>query len=216
MTASVIGAVGHEASPGSGGGATVGPNTILQIDRVLADRVTQDLRRSVFHEARLSSYLATPPEHMVPEADAARLFAAVVALLPAADAERVLREAGQRTAAYIVANRIPKPARRVLRLLPAFAGARLLLIAIVKHAWTFAGSGRVSIRLGRRPALLIAGNRMASPDCVWHTAVIEGLFRAVVSDRLRVAHANCCGKRGAIGRVRGDDVCRFEIRRSDM
>jgi hypothetical protein len=54
----------------------------------------------------------------------------------------ILAKAGQGTADYILAHRIPGPAKALIRALPAPLGARLLTAAIARHAWTFTGSGR--------------------------------------------------------------------------
>jgi len=42
-------------------------------------------------------------------------------------------------------NRIPRAAQLVLRLLPAAPAGRILAGAIVRNAWTFAGSGRFRV-----------------------------------------------------------------------
>jgi divinyl protochlorophyllide a 8-vinyl-reductase len=55
---------------------------------------------------------------------------------PAMAAE-VARDAGLRTADYLLANRIPKPVQVLLKHLPAPLAARVLLSAIRRHAWTF-------------------------------------------------------------------------------
>jgi divinyl protochlorophyllide a 8-vinyl-reductase len=68
----------------------------------------------------------------------------------------------------------------VIRALPAPVGARLLSIAIAKHAWTFAGSGRFAVKRARPLTVTIAANplglRQGSPSCHWHAAVFERLY----------------------------------------
>ena len=54
-----------------------------------------------------------------------------------------------RTGDYLLAHRIPKPVQALLKRLPAPLAARVLLAAITRHAWTFAGSGRFE---AHRPA----------------------------------------------------------------
>jgi divinyl protochlorophyllide a 8-vinyl-reductase len=156
----------------------------------------------IFEEAGLAARLARPPSSMIPQEEAARLHGVVARRLPRETAARIAADAGRRTAAYIMANRIPLPARLVLRALPARIAAPLLLDAIARHAWTFAGSARVST--GRAPlALVLAANPLATPGCPWHQAVLEHLFETLAGRRLSVRHTACCAT--------GAPACRFEI-----
>ena len=139
--------------------------------------------------AGLSHYIDAPPATLVAEAEAARLFAALRQALPAREADAVLSDAGRRTADYVVANRIPSVLRRLLALLPSVIAVRLLLLAISAHAWTFAGSGSVSVAIGRRIAMTIADNPLATPGCRWHVAVLERLIEGAVAARARITHA---------------------------
>jgi divinyl protochlorophyllide a 8-vinyl-reductase len=91
-----------------------------------------------------------------------------------AGARAVLREAGQRTAEYLLANRIPRPAQWLLRVLPASIGMRLLSRAMAQHAWTFAGSGHFRVRFGRPPEFTIddcplcRGLALEAPEATRH------------------------------------------------
>jgi divinyl protochlorophyllide a 8-vinyl-reductase len=140
---------------------------------------------------------------MVDERIPRRLFAALTTMWPRAEASAVLHDAGRRTADYLLANRIPGPAQRVLRLLPAPLASRALLAAIGKNAWTFAGSGACTTSHPGKAVIEIKDNPLAVPDCPWHAGVFEGLFSALVHARPVVAHPRCCAA--------GDTVCRFEI-----
>ncbi|MBE0454604.1 MAG: bacteriochlorophyll 4-vinyl reductase [Roseovarius sp.] len=117
-----------------------------------------------------------------------------------AEARAVARDAGARTGDYIMRHRIPVPAQLVLRALPARLAAPLLLRAMATHAWTFAGSGEVSIAPAR---LTIRANPLAVPGCAWHCAVFEALFRRLVSARSTVREVSCC--------ARGASACAFVI-----
>jgi divinyl protochlorophyllide a 8-vinyl-reductase len=181
--------------------ARVGPNAILQTAEALHAAGGEALAARAFGRAGLASLLAAPPADMVAEDDAARLLRALPEVLPPAQAEALLAEAGRRTGDYILAHRIPRPAQAVLRALPAWAASRLLLAAIRKHAWTFAGSGRVRVRGGGR--LEIAANPLAVAGCAWHRAVFSRLFEALVAPRVGVRETACC--------ARGAPACRFEI-----
>lgn len=190
-------------SPPSEPRALVGPNAIVQTSAALQDRVGDASVQAVFGEAGLDHYLDEPPSQMIPQDEAARLFAAVRALLPADEADAVLGSAGRRTARYVVEHRIPPGVKRLLAILPASVGARLLLSAIGKHAWTFAGSGPVGVRGWPDCELEIEANPLATPGCPWHVATFHEMFRVLVSPRVHVRHAKCC--------ARGDRVCHFEI-----
>lgn len=172
--------------------ARIGPNAVLQIAAVLAERHGACVLAQVFARAGLAHWIAEPPSAMVPERDVARLHVALARELGPCAAEAVAREAGGRTAAYILAHRIPAPARRVLTLLPARLAAPLLLAAIRRHAWTFAGSAVFTARSGPPVALSLAGCGLCRTTLAggrlgsFYAATFEGLFRALVTSRARV------------------------------
>ena len=181
----------------------VGPNAAIQLGHALQDHVGEDAARQVFGDAGLTAWLATPPAEMIDEAHAARLFRSLFARLPENTARSIAAQAGTRTADYLLANRIPRPAQTVLKLLPAKAAASLLLRAITRSAWTFAGSGAFSARRGSPIVIEIADNPIAMPGCVWHVGVFERLFRELVARHVRVLHPQCCHD--------GAPACRFEV-----
>jgi len=191
----------------------VGPNAVIQLAGALRDRLGQHATEDLFRHAGLQHFLIDPPGGMVAERLAARLFECLFADLPAATAAAVAAEAGTRTADYILANRIPTLAQSVLRALPPALAGPLLLAAIAKNAWTFAGSGRVRIDSARGKSgnsrggpcwvIEIADNPLAMPGCAWHGAVFRRLFEVLVSPAVAVRHPACCHA-GAV-------ACRFEI-----
>ncbi|WP_420346313.1 bacteriochlorophyll 4-vinyl reductase [Pelagibius sp.] len=188
----------------------VGPNAVIQLAAALRDRLGKQATDELFTRAGQHRYLVDPPGDMVDERVAAGLFECLFADLPAATAAAVAAEAGRRTADYILANRIPGPAQTLLKSLPPTFSAPLLMAAIAKNAWTFAGSGRV--RTGtistRRPSWVIeiADNPLAMPGCAWHGAVFKRLFQVLVAGDASVRHPQCCHA--------GAPTCRFEIGRS--
>ncbi len=200
MTAVLASAGAERASPACG---RVGPNAVIQLERALTDLYGRSVALRVFDAAGFRLLLDAPPEELIDETVPAALFHAVLRELPAGDATRALRTAGEWTADYVLANRIPGPARMLLRLLPARRAGPLLLQAIERHAWTFAGSG--ACRSGTRPGYVIeiAGNPLATPGCDWHQAVFARLFGVLVARGTRVSHPQCCAA--------GASVCRFEI-----
>lgn len=187
--------------------ARVGPNAIIQLGDVLRDRCGLADAERVFGAAGLSRYLTRPPYAMVSEGEAAALHRALQSALPDR-ASDLATDAGSRTADYLLAHRIPAAAQHLLRLLPAPLAARLLVKAISRHAWTFAGSGSFAAAFGKganNPPLVISirANPLATPGCPWHRAVFTRLFSQLVSPRTLVVHDHCCAA--------GDPTCRFVI-----
>lgn len=181
----------------------VGPNAILQSREALEALGGVELAVRVFEAAGLLPLYDLPPVEMVPQDKALALHRAIRAALPEDEALWVAREGGYRTGRYILANRIPKFARGMLQILPAPLAGRLLLKAIQKHAWTFAGTGRVHTDAGPPMGILIEDNPLAQPGCPWHCAVFETLFGRLVSQDVRVDHLACCAEDAP--------ACRFVI-----
>ena len=186
----------------------VGPNALLQTAAALDDLVGATAARDLFVRAGLAARYDRPPDAMVDQAEAARLFAALAVTLGRSQADRVLAEAGRRTGAYILDNRIPKALRTLLPGLPAALSGRILSDAIARHAWTFAGTGRTTIRChgwaGTEVMIEIAANPLASPGCPWHLTVFDSLYGALCQGRHAIGHETCCAT--------GADACRTRIR----
>lgn len=181
----------------------VGPNAIIQLADVLADRLGLEERAASLRAAGLAHYLASDPERMTDEREAAALHKVVQARQPH-DWDELSWEAGERTAEYLLEHRIPAAAQWLLKRLPPAWAARMLLRAIRAHAWTFAGSGDFSARIeGSVVFVAIAANPIAMPGCPWHRGVFTRLFTELVSPKVLVRHDHCCGK--------GERTCTFVI-----
>jgi divinyl protochlorophyllide a 8-vinyl-reductase len=181
----------------------VGPNAIIQLADVLADRLGLEERGAALRAAGLARYLAADPERMIDEREAAALHKVVQARQPQ-DWDELSWEAGERTAEYLLENRIPMPAQWLLNRLPPAWSARMLVRSIKAHAWTFAGSGEFSARLEWGAVVIsIAGNPIAMPGCPWHRGVFTRLFRELVSPGVLVRHEHCCAQ--------GAPACKFVI-----
>jgi divinyl protochlorophyllide a 8-vinyl-reductase len=188
----------------------IGPNAIIRVAEALQHQLGRSLTAELFAAAGLAAYLDTPPTSMVDEAEARRLHGLLRSELGDRLAAEVSREAGVATANYLLAHRIPKPVQALLKWLPAPLACRVLLAAITRHAWTFAGSGRFEAVAGQPTLLTIRGNplcqgqRSDHPVCDYYAATFERLFRVLVHRNTRVAEISC--------EARGDDACRFELR----
>lgn len=172
--------MGGAFPPFADDGARIGPNAILQLVAVLDLEEGRPIRDWVM----TSSGQSVPPEDagMWPEAACRAVHLAVYRDLPER-AEALMAKAGAATADYILANRIPVPAKLLIRSLPASLGARLLTAAIARHAWTFAGSGRFRVVSHSPLTMEIADNPLtpgSGRPCRWHAAVFARLFQALV------------------------------------
>jgi len=188
----------------------IGPNAITRLAEVLPALVGSSATQRLFEHAGLATYLATPPEQMVDEAEVTRLHRTLRADFGPALAAEAARQAGSRTADYLLAHRIPKPVQALLKALPAPLAARVLLAAIRRHAWTFAGSGSFTAVAGQPVVLTIRHNPLCkglsadAPACDFYAAVFERLFRVLVHAGATVAETAC--------EACGDAECRFELR----
>lgn len=189
--------------------ARIGPNAILQFVPVLEGAVGVDETAHMLAMAGIIT-LPDPARGLIDEGPAARLHQAVRQALPG-DAASLSAEAGRRTGDYILVHRIPKPAQRMLRNLPARIAAPILSRAIAKHAWTFCGSGAFRLVSSWPPVFEIADNPVVRgevsdvPLCHWHAAVFERLFGAICGPGWRAVETGCCAQ--------GHDACRFELRK---
>jgi divinyl protochlorophyllide a 8-vinyl-reductase len=200
----------NAVTPGHAG--LIGPNAITRVAQVLPAWRGTAFTEALFDRAGLRALWQRPPQDMVPEAQVRALHHALRAALPAEEAAAVSRAAGRATADYLLGHRIPRPVQRLLRLLPAPLAARVLLAAITRHAWTFAGSGRFSAAVpGLRLAVLeIRDNPLCRglyadvPACDYYAATFERLFQVLVH-RGATVHETAC-------EACGDEACRFELR----
>ena len=191
----------------------IGPNAITQMAEALTAHGGPELTTSIFVQAGLGRYLDAPPTAMVDEAQVARLHRAVALQLPRRDGIAVARDAGRRTARYLLSRRIPKPAQWLLRRLPRKIAAGTMVRAIAGHAWTFAGSGQFTHAFdpvqGRTLWLAIAGSPLGrdptvpAPACEYFAATFEGVFAAILGPAVRVAEVECSAA--------GADACRFRV-----
>lgn len=178
--------------------ARIGPNAVTRLAEAMDDAGGGDEARRVFASAGLLRHLDHPPEEMVPDDDVALLHSALRHELGARRASSVGDRAGRLTADYLLANRIPRTAQKVLGLLPARLAMRLLLRAIQRHAWTFAGRGRFTWRAtGKGFVLSLAGGpvsrsaRSEFPVCAYYAATFERIFQTILRRPVIVIETAC-------------------------
>jgi divinyl protochlorophyllide a 8-vinyl-reductase len=187
----------------------IGPNAIIQVDHALQRWGGAELAERIFGQAQLLHYRLQPPQRMVDEAEVVRLHQLMAREL-GSEAVAVARDAGTATARYLLANRIPRPMQKALKLLPARAALEVLLRAIARHAWTFVGSGEFSvvrsaqgIELQVQHNPLCRGLQADTPACDYFAACFETLFKTLVHSHARVRETAC--------EACGDDACRFLV-----
>jgi divinyl protochlorophyllide a 8-vinyl-reductase len=176
----------------------IGPNAITRVHEALREDLGVAGTADLFREAGLDAYLQALPEQMVDEHEVICLHQALRTRLGPEHAVRVARVAGRRTGDYLLANRIPRAAQHILRLLPPALASRVLLAAIGRHSWTFAGTGAfVVARSGRPVRMSIAGcpicrgARSSDHICDYYTSTFERLFQKLVSARAVVRETEC-------------------------
>lgn len=191
--------------------ARIGPNALIQTAAVLCARFG-DAEAGDVLMAATGRTIERLPSDMVHEGEVNSLMAELRKRYGHELAASILHESGERTAAYLLANRIPAAAQWVIRMLPRMLGTRLLLSAVGRHAWTFAGSGRFSYIVGSPTTLcfgdcaICRGRSDAAPVCDYYAATFETLFRKLVNSHTRVREVECCAA--------GGSVCRFVIGRA--
>ena len=199
----------HANAPGDPR-ARVGPNAITRVGEALDALYGRATTHAVFADAGLTGYLDAWPDAMVDEREVAGLNRGLHAHLPEAGFRRVARDAGRRTGDYLLAHRIPKPVQALLRPAPAWLASRVLLQAIARNAWTFAGSGAFDAAAGRPCVVTIQDCplcreiRADHGVCDTYTGTFERLFRELVHPRAQASETAC--------QAAGAPACRFEIR----
>lgn len=190
--------------------ARIGPNAIIRMIEALREQAGEAETARLFGLADLSHHLVHAPDHMVDERDVVAIHTVVRAELGLAAAKAAGRRAGELTADYLLANRIPQAIQPILKILPAGVSARILLGAIGKHSWTFAGSGVFTATAGHPVRFSIAGNPVCRgatadmPVCDYYGATFERLFRTLVHRNATVTETAC--------EAQGAPACTFEIR----
>ncbi len=120
------------------------------------------------------------------------LFQILERVLPKALASRVVILSARKAAEDLLKEHIPGIAQKMLYTLPDHVSAPLLLDALKRIAWTFAGSGSVRVMAGPPMYLVIDKNPAVIWGCLWQRALIETVFRNLISARARVEHLRCC------------------------
>ena len=189
--------------------AVIGPNAIIRVAETLRDALGEETTRLIFAHAHLEPHLVSPPTGMVPEEDVGALQTALFDGLEEGEARKIAFEAGLRTGDYLLANRIPKPAQAVLKVLPPSLASRILLGTIKKHSGPSPGRELLASRTGIRSIVsikscpLCRGRHGDHPQCDYYAGTFQRLFQVLVSRNAFVREISC--------EATGGKSCAFEI-----
>jgi divinyl protochlorophyllide a 8-vinyl-reductase len=184
----------------------IGPNVIIQTAHTLADRLGRDTAEQCLTAATPFS-LESLPSEMVDERTANALMRHLSHTRGPDFMRSVMSEAGRRTGGYLLEHRIPGPARWLLPHLPRALAMRVLMSAVSRHTWTFAGSAEVQFTQGNPTFITIlhcplcVGQHSTVPMCDFYTGTFNRLLRELVHPDAWAEEISC--------EARGDAACRF-------
>jgi len=187
----------------------IGPNAIIRTVEALRARLGDSEAVEILNACALDSYAREMPRTMVPESQVTALYQTLRERLDREEARAIARDAGRRTAKYVLTNRIPNIAQGLLPALPRPLGRRGLMLAIKANAWTFAGSARIRMRFSAPASISLTGcpicrnARVRQPTCEYYSATFEHLFRTLVDPAFRVEEVAC--------QAEGAPACVFQI-----
>ncbi len=189
--------------------ARIGAHAIILVADVLRDRLCASFADAVLRDATHYS-LECLPRAMIDEREVRAVVRALVQRLGAPAATAVLREAGRRTADYVIDNHIPIASQLVLRVAPRRVSLALLLQAMQANAWTFVGSGQFAVatvdgapQLVVRECAMCRGMHERQPMCDYYAGSFERLLSVLVAPGARVEEVACMAQ--------GADACRFAL-----
>jgi divinyl protochlorophyllide a 8-vinyl-reductase len=168
--------------------ARIGPNSIIQTFNALSTRFGEDRAKLIFQRAGHEAYIGNLPTAMVDEAEFHALVKAMWEEIGETATSAILKESGQRTAEYLLENRIPGLFQSLVKLLPRQLAMKLLLFAISKNAWTFAGSDAFSFEVGRAMLIRVRVSFPSKPVVTYfYGGTFDRLLRTLIDPAVMVA-----------------------------
>ncbi|MEI6046508.1 MAG: bacteriochlorophyll 4-vinyl reductase [Chloroflexota bacterium] len=190
-------------------GAKMGPNSIIQTVGALKEFYGTTKALEILKQGGKERLGLELPSEMTDQREFISLSQMLFRQLDIDPAMRILKRSGQRTAHYLLKNRIPKFAQVILHLLPRQLGLKLLLTAIGKNAWTFAGSGTYSFVLGKSPTITLQNCigcldiQASKPVCSYYAGTFETLLKNIIDTRIQVEEIKC--------QANGASACTFSV-----
>ena len=133
----------------------IGPNSIIQTVAALEAAYGKTKAETMLSKIGQGYLVGNLPKEMVEEAKFHTLVGALQKEIGETATSRILQESGERTARYLLKVRIPGIFQKFVKLLPPRPAFKLLLFAISKNAWTFAGSGEFAYNMTRPPEISV-------------------------------------------------------------
>ena len=133
----------------------IGPNSIIQTVAALEAAYGKTKAETMLSKIGQGYLVGNLPKEMVEEAKFHTLVGALQKEIGETATSRILQESGERTARYLLKVRIPGIFQKFVKLLPPRPAFKLLLFAISKNAWTFAGSGEFAYTMTRPPEISV-------------------------------------------------------------
>lgn len=169
------------------GQAKIGPNSLTQTVRALRESYDEAQVAAILRPCGLEYLLHQTVTEMVDEESFAALVTVLADQLGPEQAQRVLHRSGQLTAGYLLQHRIPRPFQWLLKPLPHRLALKLLLAAISRHAWTFAGSGSFRYEVGQTPQLTVTTHiHPAEAVCGFYGGTFAHLIRVLIDGRAQM------------------------------
>lgn len=161
--------------------ARIGPNALIQTVAAMRESLSEAQVAAVLDRCNQEHLLRESVTGMVAEQSFAGLVAALADQLGIERAHQILQRAGQRTADYLLAHRIPGLFQRLLGILPGRMALKLLLAAIGRHAWTFAGSGTFVYSVARPSRIIVTSPiRPAAALYGFYGGTFDHLIRVLI------------------------------------
>lgn len=170
----------------------IGPNAILRLIEAVEAQEGAAAAAELLNQAGLSYHRNQLPQDMVDEKEVASLHTALSVRFPRPHAIMLAHRAGVATAEYLLANRIPRMAQPIIKLLPTSLGLKTLVKSMAGHAWTFAGSAefahdaKLPGRLSLSGGLYETSPTTAETMTTFYTATFQTLFDALMRSSIRV------------------------------
>ncbi|NEX11129.1 MAG: bacteriochlorophyll 4-vinyl reductase [Prosthecochloris sp.] len=178
--------------------AKIGPNSIIQTVAALESKYGKAEAEAILTRAGHKHLIGNLPSEMTEESKFHALVQALDKELGEKVMTHILNDSGQRTAAYLLRVRIPGFFQKLLKPLPPGLAFRLLIFAISKNAWTFAGSGDFSYTTGKTPEITVKVTYPTIPVVGnFYLGTFTRLLRELVSPNTKI-ESSITGTSGAI------------------
>ncbi|NTU96389.1 MAG: bacteriochlorophyll 4-vinyl reductase [Chlorobiaceae bacterium] len=167
--------------------AKIGPNSIIQTVTALEAAYGKRDAEAILRRAGQDHWIGNLPEEMTEESKFHALACALLKEIGEQKASAILEDSGRRTAAYLLRVRIPGLFQKFLRLLPPGPAFRLLLFAISKNAWTFAGSGEFGYTADKKPVISVKVTYPSQPVVgSFYLGTFEALLEELVNPKTSI------------------------------